>query len=265
MEKKIAIDGVLFVYVVFKPEEAVFWLGKMFPVSVLGGNMSTFCVCKGKLCLVKWRYLQRRCSFHWHSFHLLRDWAFVVPFHSSSDFWACVSSVSFHTGYSFFPVSDHFGYCAICESRLILCDHSKQPAPGARSSSPIPGWWPNSPLWFLLLLVHVAFCFCPACVSFGWVDTHWSICAVLTRTPDSPGSNLLIDSAYLTYSWPFDPIRLHSLVACQFFLVIFHSCSRTIQHLEHFFWPCPIEVQTVDFAVHSLLTWWLNMDGYLLL
>lgn len=98
-------------------------------------------------------------------------------------------------------------------------------------------------------MVHSAFCFCLMGLLFGWVDTHWSVCAVLTHTPDSPGSDLLIDSAYLTP----DALTLSSCTVCQSCSVIFHSCSRTIQHLEHIIWLCPIEVQTVDFAFHSLL------------
>lgn len=194
----------------------------------------------------------------------MRYWDFVVPFHSSSGFLAWVSSVSFHRGYYFFPASNHFSYCATCENKLILCDHSKYSAVGMRSSSPISGWWPNSSLRFLLLSVHAAFCFFPTHLSCGWVDTHW--CAVLTHSPDSPGSDLLIDSAYLTYSWSFDSIWLHSLVACwSSSLVIFRSWSRTIQHLERFLCPCPTEVHTVDFAAHSLLIWWLHIDAYLFL
>lgn len=109
----------------------------------------------------------------------MRYWDFVVPFHGSSDFLAWVSSVSFQRGYYFFPASNHFSYCAMCENKLILCDHSKYSAVGMRSSSPISGWWPNSPLRFLLLSVHAAFCFCPN-TSFMWLSGHPLMCCSYT-------------------------------------------------------------------------------------
>lgn len=130
-----------------------------------------------------------------------------------------------------------------------------------RSSSPISGWWPNSPLWFLLLLVHAAFCFCPKRLSFGWVDTHWSVCAVLTHTSDSPGSDLVIDSSYLTYSWSFDPIRLHSLVACWSCSVIFHSSPGPFNNWNTFFdhVPSKFRLLTLPFTLSLFGDWiWMH-------
>lgn len=44
-QKIFAVDGVLFVYVVFNAMKVAVWLWKLFPVSVLGGNKDSFCVC----------------------------------------------------------------------------------------------------------------------------------------------------------------------------------------------------------------------------
>lgn len=112
-QKIFAVDGVLFVYVVFKAMKVAVCLWKLFPVSVLGGNKDSFCVCMAKPCLVKRCYLPRGCSFYRHCFHLLRDWDFIVPFQSLSSFFAWVPSASFHTGTNSFLLALNFYYSTI--------------------------------------------------------------------------------------------------------------------------------------------------------
>lgn len=130
--------------------------------SLWGGCVAVSSFCEAKLCLSKRCCISRCCSFYWHCFHLVTGWDFSVPFYNfiaSSGSIPCAPSVSFHTDTAFLLAV--ISVIVLFAKIIWFCDCSKYTSLGIKSQSPILGWWPNSPLCFLLLLVCAAFSFCP--------------------------------------------------------------------------------------------------------